>query len=270
MIYRWYLLLQPVKPNISLRNVIKVSLNGIAVNFAMPGKMGVPAKAMLLKRTEQVEISKSATSLFVELIYEYGSLVVFMIAAGVIGGYWVFLWKAFGLDFFAKIGVVVAAASVIVLLIFIFRRKLGGSRIVKNLQAAIRATFQRTDFLLLILAISGINLALTFWADWLLYKSLGFPVPYPFIVFAGAFSNLAGFFSPLPGGLGVREISNAYLYQSFFGIGQIALAATVIRRLITYGSLILLFGIEQLVGETIRLAEIREAAPALIDEEKPL
>lgn len=268
MIYRWYLLLRPIKPNISLRNVVKVSLNGLAVNFATPGKMGVPAKAMLLKKTEQVEISTSLTSLFVELVYEYGTLGLFMLVAGAVGGYWATIWKAGGADFITKTKSLAAVISVMALLIFLFRRKLAASRIVKNLQTAIRVTFRRIDLLLWILAISAINLALTFWADWLLYKSLGFPTPYLFIVFAGALSNIAGFFSPLPGGLGVREVSNAYLYQNFFGIGQIALVATVIRRLITYGSLILLFGFEWLVGDTIRLAEIHETDAVLVDEEK--
>jgi uncharacterized membrane protein YbhN (UPF0104 family) len=270
MIYRWYLLLRPIKPNISLRNVVKVSLNGLAVNFATPGKMGVPAKALLLKKTEQVEISTSLTSLFVELIYEYGTLGLFMLIAGAAGGYWAAIWKSLGADFITKTKFILAAIAIMALLVFLFRRKLAASRVVKNLQMAMRATLRRTDLLLWILAISAINLALTFWADWLLYKSLGFPAPYLFIVFAGALSNIVGFFSPLPGGLGLREVSNAYLYQSFFNIGQIALVATVIRRLITYGSLILLFGIEWLIGDTIRLAEIRETDVALVDKEKVL
>jgi uncharacterized membrane protein YbhN (UPF0104 family) len=192
-----------------------------------------------------------------------------MLVAGAIGGYWTAIWKSLDTDFITKTKFIAAAILVVTLLVFLFRRKLAESRIIKNLRLATRMTLRRTDVLLWILAISAINLALTFWADWLLYKSLGFPVPYFFIVFAGALSNLAGFFSPLPGGLGVREVSNTYLYQSFFGIGQIALVATVIRRLLTYGSLILLFGFEWLIGDTIRMAEIRETDAALVDEEKP-
>ena len=268
MIYRWYLLLRPIKPNISLRNVVKVSLNGLAVNFATPGKMGVPAKAILLKKTEQVEISTSLTSLFVELIYEYGTLCLFMLIAGAIGGYWAAIWKSLGTDLITKTKFLGAAIVIVALLILLFRRKLAASRVVKNLQMAARMTLRRTDLLLWIMAISAFNLALTLWADWLLYKSLGFSVPYFFIVFAGALSNLAGLFSPLPGGLGVREVSNTYLYQNFFGIGQIALVATVIRRLLTYGSLILLFGFEWLIGDTIRMAEIRENETALVEEEE--
>jgi hypothetical protein len=53
-------------------------------------------------------------------------------------------------------------------------------------------------------------------------------------------------------------------------IGQIALLATVIRRLITYLSLALLFGLERLAGDSIRLAEIRQATTTLVDEEKEL
>ncbi|MFQ5753543.1 MAG: lysylphosphatidylglycerol synthase transmembrane domain-containing protein, partial [bacterium] len=83
---RWYILLKATKDNISFKNVFLATIGGIAINSSGPGKLGVPAKAIFIKKMEGLEFNKSIPSLMMELVFEISSLwLLFVISASAIG-----------------------------------------------------------------------------------------------------------------------------------------------------------------------------------------
>ena len=92
-----------------------------------------------------------------------------------------------------------------------------------------------------------ILITLSFLCDWFMLKAVGVKMSFTFVVMAFSFSTIAGFLSPLPGGLGVREISNAYLFKMFYNLGEIALIVTVLRRALDFLLSILLYGYAKIV-----------------------
>jgi hypothetical protein len=51
----------------------------------------------------------------------------------------------------------------------------------------------------------------------------------------------------LPGGLGVREISGAYLFKVFYNLGEIAVIMVLLSRLFSLVSLVILYGFDWVV-----------------------
>lgn len=102
---------------------------------------------------------------------------------------------------------------------------------------ALKLTLQHKTVFALAFALSLANLLFSFWGDYLLFRALHQDIPYSFIAFSSAFSTIAGIFSPMPGGLGVWELSRAYLFKTYYNIGEIAVVMTLIRRLLTYFAL---------------------------------
>mgnify|MGYP001107491019 CR=1 FL=1 len=85
-----------------------------------------------------------------------------------------------------------------------------------------------------------------FISDYIVLLSLGFKVPLNFVIFVGAFTNIIVLLAPLPGGLGVREITGAYLFKIFFNLGEIAVIMILLNRLISYIALAILYGSERI------------------------
>lgn len=244
VILRWYFLVKPVKNDVSLKNIYIISLNAIAANFAVPGKMGVPAKAILLKNTEGINYSHSTPSLINELLLEYCCILIFFIVSSTLGNF--MKWTAILNLFSRKFGFVfvIILAIAVVAYIVISKQKMR-YKTFKNIEEAFRISWLRKDLFSIALGITVINLFLTFWCDKILFRALGFDIRYIFIIFSSAFSNIASLLSPLPGGIGIREIANGYFYKKFYGLGEVAILAVLIRRIITYLSLIILFIIEK-------------------------
>ena len=263
MILRWYYLLKPIKPGVSLQNVFRVSIHAFAVNFAVPGKMGVPAKAILLKKLEDVDIAHSTPSLLGELFLEYSVMSLFLLSSAIAGGFWE---KAYQLMrhhlFTGNVGSLAVAVFVLTAAVLLFWKKIATSNFFVQLKGAFQSTRARQDLFLISLLITVGNLFVTFFADMMLYRCFGFNIPYVFIVFAGGLSNITGLLSPLPGGLGAREISCAYLYEVFYGMGEIAVAVVLIRRLMTYSALIILFLLERATEYCFKKKFVQERANA--------
>ena len=244
MILRWYFLVKPVKNQVSLKNIYIISLNAIAANFAVPGKMGVPAKAILLKNAEGIDFSRSTPSLVNELLLEYSSMLLFFAGSAMLGGF--FKWNMFRGIFVGKLGFALLFFMLIGFFLYvIFRKHKIGAESFQKLTQAFQISWLRKDLFLIAFGITVVNLLLTFWGDKLLFRSLGFDIPYIFVVFSSSFSSIASLLSPLPGGIGIREIANGYFYKEFYNLGAIAVLAVLIRRVITYISLILLFIFER-------------------------
>jgi uncharacterized protein (TIRG00374 family) len=114
--------------------------------------------------------------------------------------------------------------------------------------AAIRQTKKRLDILLWVVLITLIYLVTWFISDYILVKSLGYDIPLIFLIFVGAFTNIVVILAPLPGGLGVREISGVYLFKFFFNLGEVALVMILLSRLFTFITLFILYFGDWIMG----------------------
>lgn len=250
--WRWYYLLIPIKADIKWRNVLRVTINALAANYSTPGKLGIPAKALLLKKTENIDVGKSLPSILGELFIEHSSEAGIALVCVLIGGHFSKLFRA-AANIFNKSDVLqnilIGSGLVLLLLLtgFIFKRKLKSLNFINKLVEAINLTRQRFDCVFYSYLISVFNLVISYYAFWLLVDALGHgEVGFTFVVFAGTITNIIGLLSPLPGGIGVRELTIFGLYDFYFGIGSIAFLAILLMRLITYFALLLLFLAERL------------------------
>ena len=135
----------------------------------------------------------------------------------------------------------------------------------EKLASALSSTQKRKDILMVAMAITAFNYFLTFAADFWLYKSLGFHVPYLFIIFSGCFAHFMALLSPLPGGIGMREMSSAYLFKIFYNLGEISVIAVLIRRILTYVALFMLFITEKFINraDQLKKTDLQEISNAV-------
>ncbi|HEX9975441.1 MAG TPA: lysylphosphatidylglycerol synthase transmembrane domain-containing protein [bacterium] len=242
VIFRWYLLLIPIKNDIRLGSICRIAIGAILLNHVAPGKVGYPAKAYFLKKSEDIPISSSVPSLFAELMLDYSITLVLFLFAVVTGGYAKDVIRLISgyLDF-RYLWAIPIFVIIIILIVIPFKRRIQSSNISKNLVAAIGQTKKRLDILLWVVLITLIYLVIWFISDYILVKSLGYNIPLIFLIFAGAFTNIVVILAPLPGGLGVREISSAYLFKVFFNLGEVALVMILLSRLFTFITLFILY-----------------------------
>ena len=262
--WRWYFLLLATKKNISFKNVTIATISGIAINASGPGKLGIPAKAILIKKLESVEVDQALPSLMMELILELFALGVLLVGSALVNGMHgallKFLVAAFTSKSLATIGV---SALLLVGTAYVFRHKLAAGDFAGKMLRALRATLARKDLFVAALSVSFLNLLISYWGDQLLFKALGQEISYSFIAFSSAFANLAGMLSPLPSGLGVWELSRAYLFKAYYGIGELAVVMTLMRRLLTYVAMGILY-----LGHAVFNAHRRSLPISAIAEEQ--
>jgi uncharacterized membrane protein YbhN (UPF0104 family) len=232
---RWHVLLKVVKSNISFKNVMAATIGATAINTAGPGKLGVPAKAVLIKKLEHVEINQSIPSVLMDLLLEVLALAVLLaVSALAIGMHNTVLQFAADAFAFKNILYIAGVLGFFLLVVSVLRRKIAANDFAQKAILVLQKTLKRKDLFVLALGISLLNALVHFWADQLLFKALQQDIPFGFIVFSSAFSAMAGWLSPLPSGLGVWELSRAYLFKAYYGIGELAVFMTLLRRLLTY------------------------------------
>ncbi|MBN2091986.1 flippase-like domain-containing protein, partial [candidate division KSB1 bacterium] len=92
--WRWYFLLLPIKSPLPWKNILRITINALAANYSTPGKMGIPAKAVLLKQSEDIDVGKSLPSILGELFIEHSSEVSLALVCILIGGHFKKLFHA--------------------------------------------------------------------------------------------------------------------------------------------------------------------------------
>ncbi len=263
MIVRWYLLLIPIKPEINLKSVFRIAVNAIILNQIAPGKVGYPTKAYFLKKAEDIPISSTIPSLVGEVFLDYSITGLFLMIAVTLGGYLKFLIQLLSKNLYW--GHVWLLPIVILLLVFVYfalKRRFESSSIFRNISIAIRTTRRRRDIIIKSVTLTVMALFIWFICDYLLLLSLGYELPLNFLIFVGAFTNIIVLLAPLPGGLGVREISGAYLFKIFFNLGEIAVIMVLLSRLFSLLSLLILYGIDALMRFQLKI----EARPERVSE----
>ncbi|MFZ5516453.1 MAG: lysylphosphatidylglycerol synthase transmembrane domain-containing protein [Candidatus Zhuqueibacterota bacterium] len=262
--WRWYYLVLAIKNNISLINIFRVTFSALAANFTMPGKLGVPVKAVLLKKTENIEVGKSLPSILGEIFIEHSSEILIAIVSVFIGGHISKLTAtsskiADDQGVVMNIGIAVGILLLGAVAWFAFKRKLKSMDFIHNFMEAIHLTKKRVDYVVYSYIITIVNLIISYYVFWMVVATLGHPeVDLTFVIFAGTITNFLGLISPIPGGVGVREITIYGLYDFYYGLGGIAFLAIVLMRLITYLSLFLCFLLERFYSEVIVARKKRE------------
>jgi uncharacterized protein (TIRG00374 family) len=262
--WSWYFLLMPVKKDISFLNLFRISINALVADFTVPGKLGVPVKAILLKKTESIEVGNSLPSIFGEIFIEHSSAILIAAISVLIGGHLTKFFEASqhiiqaqGVWQFALIATGLVGALLLIFLIF--KNKLRRTNFVQNFIHTFHVTRKRLDYLSLSYLITIVNLIVSYYVVWLVLRTLGHPeIEITFIIFAGTITNLISLISPIPGGVGVKEITIYGMYDLYFQLGGIAFLALLIMRLVTYLSLFLCFLSERAVTGLILAKKKKE------------
>ncbi|RKY92764.1 hypothetical protein DRQ15_01360, partial [candidate division KSB1 bacterium] len=233
----------PVNKKLSLLNIVEIYASSQLVNYASPGKLGVPAKAFLLKKIESVALTRSVPSLLSELFLDNIIMLSMLIGAAVLGGYLSVVVNMSKRYLFGNLTAVLIllVSSVLLGEILFLTFKNRNIPFLENFLSAVRISFQQRKYFTIASILTLAILLLSYFCDWLLLRSLGLIVSYSFVIMAFAFSTIVGFLSPLPGGVGVREVSNAYLFKIFYNAGEFAFFATFLRRVLDYLMVIILF-----------------------------
>lgn len=248
MIVRWYLLLIPIKPGITLKSVFRIAISAIILNQTAPGKVGYPTKAYFLKKAEDIPIASSIPSLFGEIFLDYSITGLFLLAAIFIGGYLKAILNILAKNMDWGHSWLIPVTLILIFLVYlVLKQKLKSSNIFNNILAAFRLTRRRKDIIIKSIVLTVIALFIWFVCDYLLLTSLGYKLPLNFLIFVGAFTNIIVLLAPLPGGLGVREISGAYLFKLFYNLGEIAVIMVLLSRLFSLVSLVILYVFDWLV-----------------------
>ncbi len=77
-VYRWKLLLSSTK-ELSFFSLLPIQLAGLAISNITPGRVGEPAKALFLKKREDIPVSKSLLSIVWERLLDLVFLVIFTV-----------------------------------------------------------------------------------------------------------------------------------------------------------------------------------------------
>jgi uncharacterized protein (TIRG00374 family) len=250
--WRWYYILLPIKEKLSLLNLYRVSINGLAADFTMPAKLGLPLRAILLKKCENINVESSVPSILGDLVVEHTSEFLIAMVCVFIGGHLSKIYHTFGQifsqhGFIYNLGISFSMVLMLGIAGFMFRKKLTSIGFLNKLIETVNITRKRVDYLSYSYIISIVNLIFSFVVFWMLIATLGHPeVPFTFVVVAGTITNFMALISPIPGGLGVKEITIYGLYDFYYGLGGFAFIAILLMRLITYLALFLSFLIERI------------------------
>jgi uncharacterized protein (TIRG00374 family) len=211
-------------------------------------------KAVLLKKAEKIEVGKSLPSILGEIFIEHSSELLIACFAVIIGGHLSKLFNAFNQIVHNQsvlINGMIGIAALVILIAggWIFKRKIQSMSFIINFIDTIKITRRRKDYLLYSFLISIFNLIISYYTFWLVIATLGHPeIDLTFVIFAGMITNFLSLISPIPGGVGVRELTSYGLYDFYFGLGGIAFLAILIMRLITYLSLFITFLLERSIA----------------------
>jgi len=215
---------------------------------ASPGKMGEVLKSFLLKEMYNEPISKTASIIFAERLTDFLSL-TFLAIIGVYFYNYSAIWVYFVLVFFLLIIIIISnrrAAGYIIRIVNKFSFLKSHSLKVMNLYESAYLLLKPVPLLKMIL-ISIISWSFECFAFYLILINFDLSVTILFPTFVYSLSTIAGAVSMLPGGLGVTEGSLSLILISTGISKEIAVASTLIIRVVTLwfavvlGTLVLFF-----------------------------
>ena len=229
-----------MRTSLSTFTIFKISLISLIVNLgSIVQGGGTIIKAGLLKK-EKVGFARSGAAISSEIGYN-------MLTAGTI--FLIFIlykFKSFAGTIFKNSNldllIIIPIVTIIVLtLVIIFRRNSHIQRYIRN----VMINFSFFNF------ISNLFLSILIWClagltMFFVFKSMGYTLALPILIFGATASYLSASISFVPTGIGVREATRAYIY-TLSGLSlSVTGTASILARMIMFPSLILLAFILQL------------------------
>lgn len=231
--FKWEYYLHLLGIKIPLNHSAKIFLSGLSMS-ASPGKMGEVIKSFLLKEIFNESISKTASIIFAERLTDFLSL-TFLTIIGIYFFNYSASWVYFVLAFFILMIIIISNRQVTGLIIGVINKisflRPHLSKVV-NLYESAYILLKPVPLLKMIL-ISIISWSFECFAFYLILINFDLGVTLLFPTFVYSLSTIAGAVSMLPGGLGVTEGSLSLLLIGSGISKEIAVASTLIIRVVT-------------------------------------
>lgn len=201
--WRWREVMDALGHRIALGTAAGLTVSASLVNYATPGFLGAPAKAILANRAEGVPVRRSLVSIALEQGLDFLLLVVGSGLIVLVLGPEEFtsLLSLGGWLPSPVVGLVIAAA-LFLLLVLVGRQRI--VRVWQRITAAFLEVRERANWPV----VGGLTIA--YWLAqvlvvWVLLWALRLPADPLTVLALGTLPLLAGQLAPVPGGVGVRE-----------------------------------------------------------------
>lgn len=228
---RFAVLVNATTPGLNQRSLARITLVSLASGYASVGKISAPIKALLLKKMHAVPISGATPMLAVEQLLDLAALgVLFLLAVALSGGVTAQLLAQLHFDPAHARHIAYWGTGLVALLMlaawlarkhlpFLDRMFVATFTLAKD-----HATMRKVIYISA--AIHALNV---FTVAATLYL-LNLPISFSLALLLTTVPLIAGLASPVPGGLGVREVVFATMYGICCGGGTLALFAIVLMR----------------------------------------
>jgi uncharacterized protein (TIRG00374 family) len=257
--YRWTLLLRGAGTEVRVRDSTEIIFISWLVNCLVPAKLGDVYRAYLLRLNEDVSLSRTFGTVFIERIFDLFAIVLL----GLLAGYWSF---RSGMSPEVQLVFVIGLIVIAVLAVGLFFVRNFGRRIITRLPLPERVVefYERFEEGVFSIEAGRVpRLAIVtalIWATeamrlYLVILALGFDFP---IGISGAFfvaliSSLLTAIPFTPAGLGIVEGGVVYILTSLYGATPTEAAAIVlVDRAISVLSIIIFGGIAYIVSPKTR------------------
>ena len=236
--FRWYFLVKAIKPTVLLRNILDIYLVALLSNYASPGKMGVPVKSALLKFIERISVGRSLPAILGEIFLDVILLTIFLIFSTVFGRQFAIFYQITK-EFITRISSIVMGQLiwlllfivVIFLLIYLLWRKTG---VLTKAWKATRNFMDTPKCMYMGIVFTAFLWASSFIQGYLLFLAFGEQVSFFFVILLFSFSVLIGYLSPLPGGMGIRELSIAGITGIILGNYEVGITIAIFARVMFF------------------------------------
>jgi uncharacterized protein (TIRG00374 family) len=210
--WRWRFLLARTGESIRLGPAVELTALASLINYAAPGFLGAPAKAVLARQSHGVPLSRSAPTLVVEqtldaIVLAAAGGVALLIAGPTVLGTVVETAGARAVVVTLVLGV---ALALLVAVGFLLARRFR-PRFVDALRVATAQVLTVKSGRVQIVAGTTARWVLDMAAFWIAALAVGLTLSVPDLLLIGNVSLLVGVLSPVPGGIGVREATMAAL-----------------------------------------------------------
>jgi uncharacterized protein (TIRG00374 family) len=221
-------------------------------HYTVPGKIGYPVTAWLLKKFEKIPLSSSSSVLMADFLISFAFTATLAVAGSLL------FFRSYRLAVVLAAGLALAAAAVSFLVLGnVLKRVKKKTRLTEFLSRMLdNLKTYGPRKLWPLLVFYAVNALLNGFALWLLVAFAGVNVGLERLVTADAVSFVLGSVSMVPMGLGVQDISMLFFLSSFGLDRPASLAVVFIQRTVYLGLVYLLglavniaLGVKDLKGE---------------------
>jgi len=207
-----------------------------AAHYTVPGKVGYPVTAWLLKRFEHIPLSSSSSVLMADFLVSFSFTALIAIVGSLV------YFKTYRLAVLLAAGAFLAAAVLFFVILELVLKRLKKRTKITDFLERMLANFKTYGPRRLwpLFFIYSVNALLNGFALWLLVGFSGLDIGIEQLIVADAVSFILGSVSLIPMGLGVQDVSMLF-FLSTFGLDKpSALAVVFIQRTVYVGMVYLL------------------------------